>query len=313
MKCNERKADGELCGAKIGKKFEASKKCGKHQKSSSSNTLIKNNLTNNSSGLSEDWDSINPIYIKMHLTLYETREAPLTENDLDYIYDLMSTNWDRRAVLAHPDLGEMTIRKAYKEGGFDLELSRLKKLPADVKLELIDEHYGREGDSRILSNLYQNMTNEEIAEISELYGEKEMPSLNSDNGKDFCFWMKEQLNTVGYPRVSYMDGGEITGKTQSIGSTGFSIRELDDGNLRLHFVISGKKARVPYNRFKEVDRDGEVLDMHKPTKDISPEIERALMGTELGNYIVEDSCEQTGYQMHWDDDIEFELTIRSLD
>lgn len=107
------------------------------------------------------------------------------------------------------------------------------------------------------------------------------------------------LAAVGLGRTSRMNGGEIVGWTTARGSTGFSVRETDDGLLYWHVVISGK----PHMRYREYRSDDH--DLHDP---VNPEIlePRIRHVFETQDLDVQSVC-CCGHQSHWDDDVDYAI------
>lgn len=131
------------------------------------------------------------------------------------------------------------------------------------------------------------------------------------DAKAFCQLVHDRLGAAGLPRTSTLAGGSITGWTDAIGSTGFSVNRTDPrekGWLRLHFVISGKVAGLRYRTWKEVDpSDDDVIQLHEPVdpERLFPRIKDVLRGLGL---VVHD-VRFGGAQTHWDDDVEYDATI----
>lgn len=130
------------------------------------------------------------------------------------------------------------------------------------------------------------------------------------DGKAACTKIKDALATAGLGRTSAMGGAEIRGWTESLGSTGFSVRKERpaEGALVWHIVISGR-PHLRYNEQEEC-RDGEVYDVHDP---VCPE---RLCGQirsvfeSLGLSVL--SVRYAGHQRHWDDDVEYEIHTESF-
>ena len=142
-----------------------------------------------------------------------------------------------------------------------------------------------------------------------------MPKIKKMSGKDYMRRVKEALAEAGLPRTSGFNGGELTGWTRIYGSTGFSIR-LDDEDpnaVVFNVVISGKAAGLDYKKWNECEGD-EVIRLHKPIRPESlyPKIRRTFES--LGVTVL--GVAESGYQMHWDDDVEYSVTAvrpRDLD
>lgn len=112
------------------------------------------------------------------------------------------------------------------------------------------------------------------------------------------------IHNVSRTDSKYLTGGEERGWTDAYGSTGFSIRKLDNGKLDWHVVVSGKKAGLKYYEFEE-ERDGEYYSMHEPKnpKSLIPRVKKAFK--EMG--LDPEEVRYTGYQRHWDDDVSYNV------
>lgn len=117
------------------------------------------------------------------------------------------------------------------------------------------------------------------------------------------------LTKAGFPRTSEMGGADHRGWTTSLGSTGYSVRQLDDGTLDWHVVISGK-PHLAYREFREI-QSNQVQDLHEP---LNPEklfapIKKVFESLGLSVKEVRNS----GHQMKWDDDVEYSLATAHPD
>jgi hypothetical protein len=74
--------------------------------------------------------------------------------------------------------------------------------------------------------------------------------------------VKGAMADHGLPRRSELNGEEICGwiEPNRMGSTGFSIRKLPDGNILWHVVLSGK-PHLKYREYRDVSGE-ETLDLH---------------------------------------------------
>ena len=122
------------------------------------------------------------------------------------------------------------------------------------------------------------------------------------NGREYMQRVKEALAEAGLPRTSGYNGGELTGWTHIYGSTGFSVRHEDTDIVVFNVVISGKAAGLDYETWRECEGD-EILSMHSPIRpeSLCPKIRQVFEG--LGVKVLEVS--ENGYQMHWDDDVNY--------
>lgn len=123
---------------------------------------------------------------------------------------------------------------------------------------------------------------------------------------EFVTRVRDCLASAKMPRVSKFNGGELRGWTTAYGSTGFSIRRMEDGRLDLHIVISGKTAGLQYREWTEWGDDGS-MSMHEPTnaESLHSSIRAALEAIGLTVHDVR----YTGAQQHWDDDVDYNVTI----
>lgn len=107
------------------------------------------------------------------------------------------------------------------------------------------------------------------------------------------------LQAAGLERTSRYNGGEIVGWTESLGSTGFSVREMEDGKVSWHVVISGK-PHLSYRTY----RDGED-ELHEP---VDPERLCPRIGAVLKSIGLDvDKVSYGGHQTMWDDDVEYDV------
>lgn len=111
--------------------------------------------------------------------------------------------------------------------------------------------------------------------------------------------VRDAMDSAGLGRTSRFNGGEITGWTQAYGSTGFSIRQKEDGGLSWHVVLSGR----PHLRYESYEDDGNEL--HDP---IAPESLCQKIRTvfeKLGLQVL--IVRYSGHQTMWDDDVEYDV------
>lgn len=111
--------------------------------------------------------------------------------------------------------------------------------------------------------------------------------------------VRDAMDAAGLGRTSRMNGGELTGWTRSLGSTGFSVRQKEDGTVSWHVVVSGK----PHLRYRDYEWEGDSL--HEPTDPdvLCPRIRRVFEG--LGLAVA--SVRYAGHQTMWDDDVEYDV------
>ena len=115
-------------------------------------------------------------------------------------------------------------------------------------------------------------------------------------GKQATQFIRDALQAIGLPRTSTLNGGEVTGWTTHLGSTGFSVRQdSKSGLLQWHVVVSGR----PHMSYDE-DDDG-----HSPSRPeiLCPRIQKLF--EELGMKV--DSVKATSWQTAWDDDIGYAI------
>ena len=135
----------------------------------------------------------------------------------------------------------------------------------------------------------------------------EIPAVWRNGGKDFSEWTQKVLSENGMPRTSSLAGGEVRGITTSYGSTGFSIRSEDETTADVHVVISGKTAGI---RYIETENEYGDFEEQKPNpQDCTRTAEKIKeLFKSKGLEVEEVSC--TGYQMQWDDDIDFNIKVK---
>ena len=112
------------------------------------------------------------------------------------------------------------------------------------------------------------------------------------------------LAAAGLPRTSRYSGGEMTGWTACFGSTGFSIREDDAGDLVWHVVVSGK----PHLTYREYRDDGGGHEPIAPER-LCPRIEAVFRAQGLDVR----SVRYGGHQTMWDDDVEYNVVTARPD
>lgn len=111
--------------------------------------------------------------------------------------------------------------------------------------------------------------------------------------------LKSALTDAGLGRTSNLNGGAIVGwiAPNRFGSTGFSIREREDGRIDWHLVISGR----PHFRYVQ----GRNEESYEPirTETVHPKI--AAVFRQFG--LAAADIELGGYQTRWDDDVDFNV------
>ncbi|MBD8615490.1 hypothetical protein IFT57_08825 [Pseudomonas sp. CFBP 13719] len=115
-------------------------------------------------------------------------------------------------------------------------------------------------------------------------------------GKQATQFIHDAMQSIGLPRTSKLNGGEITGWTTHHGATGFSVRRDNrEGLLQWHVVVSGR----PHMSYEE-DEDG-----HRPSR---PEMLCTRIKKLFEEFGVKvNSVKATGWQTAWDDDISYEI------
>src|ERR1700730_18374565 len=102
-------------------------------------------------------------------------------------------------------------------------------------------------------------------------------------GKEWAAAVKEALAAAGMPRTSEYNGGELTGWTTVFGSTGFSLRLTEKGQVEWHVVVSGKPLLayreyvLPWGRGDEIQRCHSPIDPEK----LCPRIKAVFEGLGL--------------------------------
>lgn len=119
--------------------------------------------------------------------------------------------------------------------------------------------------------------------------------------------LRVALDTDGLVRTSELNGAEMTGwlSPNRMGSTGFSIRAVENGELEWHLVISGKK-HLRYREYQD-HQDEETYELHEP---VNPEILHPRISAIFASMGIKTiSVKATDWQNMWDDDVGY--TIRS--
>jgi hypothetical protein len=129
-------------------------------------------------------------------------------------------------------------------------------------------------------------------------------------GIQACTKVKEALEKAGFKRTSGYSGGEVRGWTNSLGSTGFSVRK--DGNLvDWHVIISGK-SHLPYENYSEIrPGDDERVELHRPVNPQSLEPKIAAVFKKLGMKVKK--VRYSGHQGMWDDDVTYNVSTERPD
>lgn len=152
----------------------------------------------------------------------------------------------------------------------------------------------------------------------------DLPSDPAARGKAIATRVHDALVEAGLPRISHYTGGEIRGWTEAIGSTGFSLRvngehagnPLVRGGTRFvpssppqidfHVVVSGKRAGLRYRTWTQRrPEEGDTIELHEPidAERLAPKIRAVFEG--LGFQV--QSVRYSGAQMHWDDDVSYNV------
>lgn len=121
--------------------------------------------------------------------------------------------------------------------------------------------------------------------------------------------LHQKLAAAGMPRTSTLNGGALRGWTESYGSTGFSIRREQNGDLQWHLVVSGK----PLFSYREYEHrsNGETYDYHEPRnpESLLPRLRDVF--EDMG--LTVKSLSFAGHQLMWDDDVEFSVVTNHPD
>lgn len=131
--------------------------------------------------------------------------------------------------------------------------------------------------------------------------------MNEAEAKQACENLKDGLEAAGLGRTSKLAGGEVRGWTNAIGSTGFSVRKTkwsDAPCLDWHVVVSGKNAGIRFKEYSEF-QDGEVVELHRPID--ADKIHEAIANVFHGLGLTVREVRTTGWQCHWDDDIDYNI------
>ncbi|EHP93668.1 hypothetical protein [Methylorubrum extorquens] len=117
--------------------------------------------------------------------------------------------------------------------------------------------------------------------------------------------IKAAMEAAGLKRTSRYAGAEIAGwiETNRLGSTGFSIRPMEDGRLHWHVVLSGK-PHLQYSSYRQVSGDDTVT-LHEP---VNPErLFGQLRDVFEGMGLTPREIRVGGWQGMWDDDVDYNV------
>ena len=123
--------------------------------------------------------------------------------------------------------------------------------------------------------------------------------------------LRDALDKEGLSRTSRYNGGAVVGwiEKNHLGSTGFSVRPIEDGRLDWHLVISGK-PHMRYREYKDVIGD-EVYELHSPD---DPEVVYGKIRKAFSTLgLTVDEVRWTGHQTMWDDDVDYNVTTATPD
>lgn len=122
--------------------------------------------------------------------------------------------------------------------------------------------------------------------------------------------LHQKLAAAGMPRTSTLNGGALRGWTETYGSTGFSIRREENGDLQWHLVVSGKPL-FAYREYEHHGINGETYDYHEPRNPESLLPRLRAVFEDMGLTVKSLAC--TGHQLMWDDDVEFSVVTKHPD
>ncbi len=132
---------------------------------------------------------------------------------------------------------------------------------------------------------------------------------SSKTGLEMATAVRAALADAGLPRTSTFNGAEMCGWTRNLGSTGFSLRATEDGQVDWHLVVSGK-PHLSYREYED-EVDDETYVLHEPVR---PELlfhrikaVFASLGLEALNVA------WTGHSTSWDDDVCFNVLTEHPD
>jgi hypothetical protein len=167
----------------------------------------------------------------------------------------------------------------------------------------------QEHNRRIEDMISSKLEKDNMQTESYDFRQRELP--NQAESKAECQEVKDALANAGLPRTSKYNGGEITGETESIGSTGFSFRR-EDGKRYWNIVISGKNAGVKYKDKRSIDPSSdEVPTLHVPVNAdiLISDIKQVFR--KLGYNPT--SIRLSGWSEMWDDDLNYEVITEDED
>ena len=113
--------------------------------------------------------------------------------------------------------------------------------------------------------------------------------------------LRTALEAAGLPRASKYNGAEMTGWTDHLGHTGYSVRPCKDGTLQWHVVISGK-PHLAYQRDFDGYSDDELSRPVNP-ESLIPRIRKVF--EQMGLTVFDARC--SGWSTAWDDDVDYDI------
>jgi hypothetical protein len=139
-------------------------------------------------------------------------------------------------------------------------------------------------------------------------------------GKEAVSAIKFKLDEagIGRNRMLLTSGAEIRGWTNASGSTGFSVKQATEwdqkaqrtiaipGQLDWHVVVSGKQAGIKYADFTEYREHVGEMSMHEVSGSTDP-VQRKIKNVFESMGLKVHSTRMSGYQSHWDDDVDFNI------
>ena len=142
-----------------------------------------------------------------------------------------------------------------------------------------------------------------LNEVAEQFGINEADDIKEMGAKEFMTSIRDALAKGNMPRIANTSGAAIRGWTNSIGSTGFSVKDKGK-DIDIHIVISGKKAGIKYKRI--YDRDGSEYDEPANQDSLHPKIKQIInkLGIQVKN------IRSSGHSGSFDDDVTYNIIAK---
>lgn len=133
-----------------------------------------------------------------------------------------------------------------------------------------------------------------------------LPTPTPTNALRIMKTVREALKAARLDRTQATTGAELRGWTDSLGSTGFSIRDGGD-YWDMHVVVDGKAAGLRYDERFRYDAAGDLVDDYEPIEPekLLPRVKKVIRSLGLRP----SKARATGWSTSWDYDVGFNLHI----